>query len=330
MTTVYRRLGSSGPTVFPLALGCAGMSRTINQATDDAESMATIHEAIERGVNLIDTADFYGGGHNELLIGRSIRDRRDKVVLSVKFNGLRSPDGSFVGLDSRPAAIKNFLTYTLVRLGVDHVDIYRPSRLDPNVPIEETVGAMGEMVKAGYVRHIGLSELGAATVRRAQAVHPISDLQIEYSLFARKPEAEIFPVAKELGIGVTAYGVLAHGLLSGKAKPAQEGDPRNHLPWFRPENFSRNQSLVKALDVIAKDKGVSTSQIAIAWVMAKSSVFVPVVGAGKQQQLAETLASLDLNLSKEDMARIEVAVPPGAVAGARYDERLMKMLDSER
>lgn len=226
MNADVRRLGLEAPAVFPIALGCAGMSGMVGQPTDDAEGIATIHEAIERGVNVVDTADFYGGGHNELLIGKAIQGRRDKVLLSVKFGALRSPDGAFMGLDSRPAAVKNFLTYTLVRLGVDHVDVYRPARLDPQVPIEDTIGAIGDLVKAGYVRQIGLSEVGPETIRRAHAVHPIGDLQIEYSLMSRNPEQEIFPLLKELGIAVTAYGVLAHGLLSGKARRASKGDSR--------------------------------------------------------------------------------------------------------
>src|SRR5580658_2605174 len=219
-----RRLGSAFPEVFPLALGCMGMSGMYGHS-DDNESIATMHAALDHGVNLLDTGDFYGMGHNEMLIGRAIQGRRDKVVLSVKFGAMRGPDGAWIGADTRPAAIKNFLSYSLNRLGVDYIDIYRPCRLDPAVPIEETVGTIADLVKAGYVRHIGLSEMGAETIRRAHAVHPISDLQIEYAIVSRSPEAKIFPVLEELGIGVTAYGVLSRGLLSGSVIGAK-GDFR--------------------------------------------------------------------------------------------------------
>ncbi len=330
MSADVTKLGSQGPAVYPIALGCAAMSGAIGQATDDAESIATIQQAIERGVNLIDTADFYGGGHNELLVGKAIQGRRDKVILSVKFGGLRLPNGTFIGLDSRPASVKNFLTYTLTRLGVDHIDIYRPARLDPQVPIEDTIGAIADLIKAGYVRQIGLSEMGPETIRRAHSVHPICDLQIEYSLMARGPERAIFPLLEQLGIAVTAYGVLAHGLLSGKAKPAGAGDPRHHLPWFREGNFERNQKLVQALALIAKEKGVTPSQLALAWVIAQGETIVPVVGARKRMQISELLDAIDIKLSADDLAAISQAIPADAVAGTRYDERLMKMLDSER
>ena len=311
-----------------IALGCMGMSGMYGPA-DENESIATIHEAIDRGVTLLDTGDFYGTGHNELLIGRAIRDRRDRVQLSVKFGAMRSPDGGWVGIDTRPAAVKNFLAYSLVRLGVDHIDIYRPARLDPNVPIEETVGAIAELVKAGYVREIGLSEVGAETIRRARAVHPIADLQIEYSLISRSPEAEIFPLLTELGIGVTAYGVLSRGLLSG-SKPAAAGDFRAHLPRFTGENAERNERLVAALEQVAAAKGVTATQLAIAWVLARKQRIVAVSGARTRVQLAESLGALDVRLSPEDLATIEAAVPASAVAGTRYDAHQMKMLDSEK
>ncbi len=330
MSTDFRRLGSQGPAAFPFSLGCAAMSAAQGQATDDAESIATIHEAIERGVNLLDTADFYGGGRNELLIAKAMEGRRDKVLLSVKFGGLRSPDGAFVGLDGRPASVKNFLTYTLTRLGVDHIDVYRPARLDPEVPIEDTIGAISDLVKAGYVRQIGLSEVGPETIRRAHAVHPISDLQIEYSLMSRNPEKEILPLLHELGIAVTAYGVLSHGMLSGTARPAGRGDSRAHLPRFREENFKRNQMLVEAFGKIAQEKRVTNSQLAIAWVLAQGSSIIPVVGSRKRTQLQEALGALDIELSADDLLRIEQAVPVEAVAGTRYDEHQMKALDSER
>ena len=322
-----RTLGSGGPPVFPIALGCMGMSGMYGRA-DEAESIATIHAAIDAGVTLLDTGDFYGMGHNELLIGRAIRDRRDRVLLSVKFGALRSPDGGWGGVDARPQAIRNFLAYTLVRLGVDHVDVYRPARLDPSVPIEDTIGAIADLVKAGYVRHIGLSEVGTETIRRAQAVHPISDLQIEYSLVSRGPESGIFPLLAELGIGVTAYGVLSRGLLSG-SKPSA-GDFRAYLPRFKGENRERNERLIAALRELAAAKGVSASQLAIAWVLAKDPRIVPVLGARTRQQLAESLGALNVQLSPSELASIEEAVPASEVAGTRYDEHQMRSLDSER
>jgi aryl-alcohol dehydrogenase-like predicted oxidoreductase len=296
---------------------------------DEAESVATIHAALDAGVTLLDTGDYYGAGRNELLIGRALRDRRDKALVSVKFGALRGPDGSWLGMDARPAAVRNALAYTLTRLGLDHVDIYRPGRLDPQVPIEETVGAIADLVKAGYVRAIGLSEVGPDTLRRAQAAHPISDLQIEYSLVSRSPETRIFPVLEELGIGVTAYGVLSRGLLSG-SKPRSATDFRTYLPRFTGENRERNQHLVDALQQVASAKGGTVSQLAIAWVLAKQPAIVPLVGARTRAQLAESLGALRIQLSPEDLARIEQAVPPSAVAGTRYDEHQMTILDSER
>jgi len=323
-----RRLGSAGPAVFPLALGCMGMSGMYGPA-DERESIATIHAALDAGITLLDTGDYYGAGHNELLIGRSLRDRPGKALLSVKFGALRGPDGRWLGMDARPASLKNFLSYTLTRLGVDHIDIYRPGRLDPAVPIEETVGAIADLIKAGYVRAIGLSEVGADTIRRAQSVHPISDLQIEYSLISRGPEATIFPVLAELGIGVTAYGVLSRGLLSG-SRPASPSDFRAHLPRFTAENRERNERLVEALQTLAAEKGASASQLAIAWVLAKSPAVVPLIGARTRTQLAESLDALQVTLTAADVARVEEAVPASAVAGTRYDEHQMRILDSER
>lgn len=296
-------------------------------AADENESIATIHEAIDRGINLLDTGDFYGSGHNEMLIGRAIRGRRDKVLLSVKFGAMRGPDSSWLGFDARPVAVKNFLAYTLKRLQVDHIDIYRPSRLDPNVPIEETIGAIAEMVKAGYVRAIGLSEVGVETIRRAAAVHPIVDLQIEYAIVSRMPEREIFPALRELGIGVTAYGALSRGLLSG-SKPQSRADLRAHLPRFRPENLAQNEQLVETLRGLAEARGVTQSQLAIAWVLARGEEIIPLIGSRTRAQLAESLGALEVRLSDDDLAAIEAAVPP--VAGTRYDERQMQALDSER
>jgi aryl-alcohol dehydrogenase-like predicted oxidoreductase len=323
-----RTLGAHGPSVFPLALGCMGMSGMYGPS-DENESIATIHEAIDRGVDLLDTGDFYGVGHNEMLIGRALKGRRDSVMLSVKFGALRAPGGGWVGVDTRPAALKNFLAYSLTRLGVDCIDIYRPARLDPNVPIEETMGAMAEMVKAGYIRYAGLSEVGADTIRRAAAVHPISDLQIEYALVSRSPESKIFPTLDELQIGVTAYGVLSRGLLSGSTLKGP-ADYRAHFPRFSSENSKTNQQLVNTLESLAREKGVRPVQLAIAWVLAKGPHIVPVIGARTREQLRESLAALDVVLTMEEIARIEAAIPASAIAGTRYDERAMKGLDSER
>lgn len=325
-TLQSRQLGAVGPSVFPIALGCMGMSGMYGPA-DEAESIATIHAALDNGINLLDTGDFYGMGHNEMLIGRALKGRRDQTLLSVKFGALRAPDATWTGIDTRPAAVKNFLSYTLTRLGVDHIDIYRPARLDPSVPIEETVGAIADLIKQGYVRYIGLSEVGVETIRRAAAVHPISDLQIEYAIISRSPEEKIFPVLDELGIAVTAYGVLSRGLLSG-SKPAGKDDFRAHLPRFRGPNLERNQRLLDVLNQLSREKGITTAQLAIAWALAKGRNIIPVIGARKRNQLQESLGALKVQLSPEDLTRIEEAVP--AVAGSRYDEHQMKMLDSER
>jgi aryl-alcohol dehydrogenase-like predicted oxidoreductase len=322
-----RELGSSGLKVFPLALGCMGMSG-IYGASDESESIATIHAALDAGVTLLDTGDFYGSGHNEILIARALKGRRDKALLSVKFGALRTPDGGFGGVDTRPVAIKNFVAYSLKRLGVDYIDIYRPARLDPNVPIEDTVGAIVDLIRAGYVRHVGLSEMGAATIRRAHAVHKIIDLQIEYALISRSPETTIFPVLEELGIGVTAYGVLSRGLLSG-SKPAAQGDFRAHLPRFTGENIQQNERVIDRLKQFAAEAGIAPTQLAIAWVLSKGRRIIPVIGARTQAQLSESLGALRVKLTDADLARIEESIPASAIAGTRYDERQMKMLDSE-
>jgi aryl-alcohol dehydrogenase-like predicted oxidoreductase len=323
-----RHLGSAGPTVFPLALGCMGMSGMYGRA-DETESIATIHAALDRGVTLLDTGDFYGMGHNEMLIGRALRDRPGEALLSVKFGALRGPDNSWGGVDTRPAAVKNFLAYSLKRLGVDHIDIYRPARLDPAVPIEETIGAIADLVKAGYVRYIGLSEVGPETIRRAQAGHPIVDLQIEYALISRSPERAIFPLLDELGIGVTAYGVLSRGLLSG-SRPAEKGDTRALFPRFAGQNGQQNEGLVTKLRELAADRGVSPTQLAIAWVLAKRKTIVPLIGARTRAQLHESLAALEVDLTPAEIAAIERAIPPDSVAGTRYAEDQMRHLDSER
>ncbi|WP_039801986.1 aldo/keto reductase [Nocardia araoensis] len=327
------RLGATGPTVSRIGLGAMSMSGAYG-ATDDAESTATIHAALDSGVNLIDTGDFYGAGHNEMLIGKAIAERpREDVVLSVKFGALRGPDGAFVGLDNRPAALRNFLTYSLQRLGVDHIDIYRPARLDPQVPIEDTIGAIGELIEAGYVRHVGLSEVGPETIRRAAAVHPVVDLQIEYSLLSRGIEERILPVCRELGIGITAYGVLSRGLLSDAIQPGATFAPndfRAHSPRFQGENLDRNLELVRALNEIAARRGASVAQLAIAWALTRGADIVPLIGTRRRERLAEAVGALDLSLTDEELSTIDAAVPADRVAGERYATAQMAMLDSEQ
>jgi len=329
-----RRLGAKGPQVSALGLGCMGMSG-IYGPSDRSESIATIHAAMDAGITLLDTGDFYGSGHNEMLIGEALRglkgSQRDAALVSVKFGAMRDPAGGWIGYDARPEAVKNFLVYSLQRLGVDHIDIYRPARLDPNVPIEDTVGAIADMVKAGYVRHIGLSEVGPQTIRRAAAVHPVSDLQIEYSLVSRGIEDGILATCRELGIGITAYGVLSRGLISGHWRKEGAGatDFRTHSPRFQGENVERNLALVDALRKIAEAKGVTVAQIAIAWVAAQGDDIVPLVGARQRTRLEEALGSLGVALAADDLAAIERAVPRGAAAGERYAAAQMAHLDSE-
>jgi aryl-alcohol dehydrogenase-like predicted oxidoreductase len=310
-----------------------GMSGLYGPADQD-EAVATIHAAVDAGITLLDTGDFYGQGRNELLIARALRDRRrDDVLISVKFGALRDPAGGWLGVDARPAAVKNFLGHTLTRLGTDHVDVYRPARLDPAVPVEETVGAIADMVQAGHVRHIGLSEVGADSVRRAAAVHPIADLQIEYSLISRGVEDAILPTCRELGIGITAYGVLSRGLLSGhwsRDRALSGGDFRAHSPRFQGENLERNLALAEALREVAAARGATPAQAAIAWVLSRGDDIVPLVGARTRDRLAEALEAAELGLGADDLARIDEAVPAAAAAGARYPERLMAELDSER
>lgn len=328
-----RPLGVAGPRVSALGLGCMGMSDFYGPA-DRGESIATVHAALDAGVTLLDTGDFYGMGHNELLLREALAGgRRDKVAISVKFGALRDPVGGFSGYDCRPLAVKNFLTYTLRRLGTDYVDVYRPARLDPSVPIEDTVGAIADLIKAGHVRHVGLSEMGADTVRRAHAVHPICDLQIEYSLLSRGIEAEILPACRALGIGITAYGVLSRGLISGhwsRERNAAIRDFRTVSPRFRADNLDRNLALVEALRAVAADKGATVAQVAIGWVLSRGADIVPLVGARRRDRLTEALGALDLELGADELARIERAVPSGAAAGDRYPESQMAHLDSER
>ncbi|GAA2452116.1 aldo/keto reductase [Streptomyces mauvecolor] len=334
-----RTLGTTGPRTSALGLGCMGMSALYGDADRD-ESIATIHAALDAGVTLLDTGDFYAMGHNEMLIGEALRSApaaaRAQALTSVKFGALRDPDGAWFGYDGRPAAVKTFAAYSLQRLGVDHIDIYRIARVDENVPIEETVGAIAELVQAGHVRHIGLSEVGAATLRRAAAVAPISDLQIEYSLISRGIEEEILPAARELGIGVTAYGVLSRGLISGhfsRDRQLSAGDFRGMSPRFQGENLQHNLDLVEALRKIAEQKGVSVAQTAIAWVLAQGPRhdvdIVPLVGARRRDRLAEALGALDVDLTAADLAAIEAAIPVDAAAGDRYPQAQMAHLDSE-
>lgn len=328
-----RQLGQTGPKVSALGLGCMGMSGMYGPA-DRTESIATIHTALESGITLLDTGDFYGMGHNEMLIGEAVKGiARDRFQVSVKFGALRDPASGWIGFDARPQSVKTFLAYSLQRLGLDHIDIYRPARLDAQVPIEDTIGAIADMVKAGYVRHIGLSEVGADTIRRAAKVAPISDLQIEYSLISRGIEDNILPALRELGIGVTAYGVLSRGLISGhwtNAKTTAPNDFRSFSPRFRKENINTNLALVEALRKVADAKGISVAQAAIAWVAAQGDDIVPLVGARTRGRLTEALGALDMALSPDDLAAIERAVPKNAAAGTRYPEAAMADLDSER
>ena len=329
---ITRQLGTAGPAVSALGLGCMGMSDFYGPA-DRSESVATIHAALDAGVTLLDTGDFYGMGHNEMLIGEALKALpRDQLTLSVKFGALRDVEGGFLGYDGRPAAVANFAAYSLRRLGTDHIDIYRPSRLDPDVPIEETIGAIAELVRKGHVRHIGLSEVGAETIRRAHKVHPIVDLQIEYSLLSRGIEEEILPTCRELGIGITAYGVLSRGLISGHWSKDRGGvrDFRAMSPRFQGDNLDRNLALVEALRATSEARGVSVAQIAIAWVAAQGRDVVPLVGARRRDRLEEALGAVDVKLDEADLDAVERAVPRGAAAGARYPEALLAHMDSER
>jgi len=331
-TVTRRTLGEHGPTVSSIGLGAMGMSDLYGRA-DRTESIATIRAALDAGLSLIDTGDFYGSGHNELLIREALAGRnREGVVLSVKFGERRDPAGGWGGTDNSAAAVKNSLAQSLQRLGTDYIDIYRPARLDPKVPIEDTVGAMADMVKAGYVRYVGLSEVSAPTIRKAHVIHPISDLQIEYSLISRGIEKDILPTLRELGIGVTAYGVLSRGLISGHWSKAREGDGdfRSINPRFQGENLDKNLRLVEKLREQARVKGVTVAQLAIAWVLAKGKDIVPLVGARNRDRLNESLSAIKVELSPSDVAQIERSVPADTAAGTRYNAYLMGQLDSEK
>ncbi|MFJ7073139.1 aldo/keto reductase [Streptomyces sp. NPDC098781] len=339
MTMRTHSLGTTGPQVSALGLGCMGMSALYGDA-DRTESIATVHAALEAGVTLLDTGDFYAMGHNEMLIGEALRTApaglREQALLSVKFGALRDPAGGWSGYDGRPAAVKNFAAYSLQRLGVDHIDVYRIARLDPDVPIEETVGAISELIEQGYVRHVGLSEVGADTIRRAAATAPISDLQIEYSLISRGIEESVLPTTRELGISITAYGVLSRGLISGhftRDRQLAANDFRSMSPRFQGENLQHNLDLVDALRKIAERKGVSVAQIAVAWVLAQGARhnddIVPLVGARTRERLTESLGALDVTLEAADLAEIEQAVPADAAAGDRYPAAQMAHLGTK-
>ncbi len=328
-----RQLGSAGPAVSAIGLGCMGMSEFYGPADHD-ESVTTIRAALDAGVTLLDTGDFYGMGHNELLVRDALAGRdRGQVVISVKFGPLRDPDGGWAGIDARPEAVKNYLAYTLRRLGTDYVDVYRPARVDPSVPIEETVGAIAELVEGGHVRHIGLSEASADTIRRAATVHPIADVQIEYSLFSRSLEHDILPTCRQLGIGLTAYGVLSRGLLSGHwstGRGLTPDDFRAHAPRFQGANLKRNLELIEELRTIASSKDATVAQIAIAWVLSRGDDVVPLVGARHRDRLRESLGAVHRLLTSEDLARIDQAIPAHSVAGDRYAAPQMAHLDSEQ
>jgi aryl-alcohol dehydrogenase-like predicted oxidoreductase len=324
-------LGTGGPEVSRVGLGLMGMSGIYGPA-DENESVATIRAALDAGISLLDTGDFYGMGHSEMLLRDALRGvPRDSVFIQVKFGGLRDPRGAFIGHDGSPNMVKNSLAYSLQRLGTDYIDLYQPARLDPRVPIEDTVGAIVEMIEAGFVRYLGLSEMGPATIRRAHAVHPVTALQIEYSLMSRRIEEQILPTVRELGIGVTAYGVLSRGLLStASVREMGPDDPRSRFPRFRAENLERNMDLLAALEKIAQSHGVTTAQLAIAWILSRGTDIVPLIGTKRRDRLAEALGALDLRLDPADLAALEAAVPPGEVAGDRYDPGQMAALDSEK
>jgi aryl-alcohol dehydrogenase-like predicted oxidoreductase len=323
------QLGKAGPQSSKVGWGSAAVSGSYGPVKDQSESVAAVHSAIDAGITLIDGGDFYGAGRGELVIGEALKTRkREDVLLSIKYGGRIDVDRRWHGHDVSPMATKTMITYTLTRLGVDYIDIYRPARFDPGVEPEETIGAIAELIEKGYVRYIGLSEVGPEYLRRAAAVHPITDVQVEYSLLSRGIEDELIPAARELGVSITAYGVLARGLLSWT--PGREivrGDSRAHAPRFQGENLERNLQLVDALRKIADGHGVSVGQLAIAWVAAQGDDIVPLLGSRNPEQLTEAVGALDVELSTEDLAAIEAAVPRGAAAGERYPDQILNMLD---
>ncbi|WP_018915411.1 aldo/keto reductase [Thiomonas sp. FB-6] len=324
-----RRLGRDGPLVSALGLGCMGMSEFYGPS-DDARSLATIERALDLGVNLLDTADMYGAGHNEQLLGRAIRARRDEVVLATKFGNMRGPNREFLGVNGRPEYVREACDASLRRLGVDHIDLYYQHRVDPAVPIEDTVGAMAELVRAGKVRWLGLSEAAPATIRRAHAVHPISALQTEYSLWSREPEDELLDTVRELGIGFVAYSPLGRGFLTGSIRKAEDldaGDFRRNSPRFQSEALDANLRLADRVRSIAAERGCTPAQLALAWLLARGEDVVPIPGTRSTQRLEENLGALDLRLNAEDVARLDRELPPGAARGERYPQASMRAVN---
>ena len=321
-----RHLGAKGPDVSAIGLGCMGMSEVYGPA-DEGEAIATIHAALDAGVTLIDTGDFYAMGANEMLVGRALKGRRDKAFVQVKFGAQRDPSGAWIGYDARPSAVKTALAYTLKRLGTDHIDLYQPARRDPNVPLEDTLGAIADMIQAGYVRHLGLSEVAPETILAAEKVHHVTALQYEYSVIERGAETRQLPALRQIGAGMTAYGVLSRGLLTSSVGPGRAGDMRGHMPRFQPENLARNQPLVDAFAAVARDKGCTPVQLATAWVLSRDPHVIPLMGARTRAQLNDALGALDVELTAEDEARIDAAIPEGSIAGTRYAEAQMRQVD---
>jgi aryl-alcohol dehydrogenase-like predicted oxidoreductase len=301
-----------------LGLGCSRMSKSTS-AADRTDAIATIHAALDAGVTFLDTADFYAAGHNEMLIGEALKGcKRAEAFLSVKFGALMAPNGAMYGLDVRPLTVKNYLAHSLKRLNVDYIDLYQPGRIDMAIPVEETIGAIAELVKAGYVKHIGITEVGADDLRKAHAVHPISLIESRYSLFDRHIEREILPTARELGIGIVAFSALAHGLLGGTWSKDKEDVNNARYPLFFPENIDKNLALVEALQKIAAEKQITLPQLAIAWMLAKGTDILPLIGARRPTQLQDSIKSLEVNLSENDMKRIEEAIPESEIAGGNF------------
>jgi aryl-alcohol dehydrogenase-like predicted oxidoreductase len=329
MTVPILKHGAAGLELSAIGLGCMGMSDFYGRADED-ESIATIRSAIDNGINLVDTGDFYGCGHNEMLIGKAIRGQREKVFLSVKFGPLRNHDGRIIGFDARPASIRNFLSYSLRRLDTDYIDLYFPSRVDPNVPLEDVIGTLGDLVSEGKIRHVGMSEASAASLRAAHAIHPIAALQIEYSLFSRDIEDEVLPTLRELGITCVAYGVFSRGLLSGAITGADwfgAGDFRPNMPRFQGANLETNLQLVEKIREFAGARGMTPAQVALAWVLSRDGDIIPLVGTRSRKHLEQAIRGLDFKLSQDDLAELEAVLPRGVVAGTRYPEALMKQLN---